>query len=211
MSITLKERNQTLKEFFDRKTVGYDDVHNAFLDSKKALTAALPDGVSSVLDLGAGTGMELISLFERFPDISVTAADISEEMLSVLKKRPFADHVSFVIGDFFETDFGGNYDAMISTSALHHFSPEEKLVLYRKVYDALKPGGLFVSSDKMAPTPAQQEENFRMLAEDPHRFPHMDTPLTVAAECTVLEAVGFHIIEVTATSNQDYYLIKAQK
>ena len=50
----LKERNQTLKEFFDRKTVGYDDVHLAFMKSKRALTEVLPDGTAKVLDLGAG-------------------------------------------------------------------------------------------------------------------------------------------------------------
>ena len=202
----LKERNQTLKEFFDRKTVGYDDVHIAFMESKRALTQALPDGTAKVLDLGAGTGLELIPLVERFPDVRITAADISSDMLGTLMKRPFADRVTCVIGDFFETDFGSDFDAMISTSALHHFAPEDKLRLYCRVYDALRPGGLFLNADKTAPNPAAQEEDFRQLAEDPHRWPHMDTPLTVGAECTVLEQAGFRMKEVRPLPNAGYFL-----
>ncbi len=207
----LKERNQTLKEFFDQKTVGYDDVHLAFMESKRALTEALPEGTAKVLDLGAGTGLELIPLAERFPDVRITAADISEDMLGTLRERPFADQVTYVVGDFFETDFGGDFDAMISTSALHHFAPEDKVRLYRKVYDALRPGGLFVNADKTAPNPAAQEEDFRQLAEDPHRWPHMDTPLTVGAECTVLEQAGFRMKEVRPLPNAGYFLYVAEK
>ena len=207
----LKERNQTLKEFFDRKTVGYDDVHIAFMESKRALTQALPDGTAKVLDLGAGTGLELIPLVERFPDVQITAADISSDMLGTLMERPFADRVTCVIGDFFETDFGSDFDAMISTSALHHFAPEDKIRLYRRVYDALRPGGLFLNADKTAPNPAAQEEDFRQLAEDPHRWPHMDTPLTVGAECTVLEQSGFRMKEVRPLPNAGYFLYVAEK
>ena len=207
----LKERNQNLKEFFDRKTVGYDDVHLAFMESKRALTEALPDGTAKVLDLGAGTGLELIPLVERFPDVRITAADISEDMLGTLMERPFAGQGTCVIGDFFETDFGSGFDAMISTSALHHFAPEDKVRLYRKVYDALRPGGLFVNADKTATDPAAQEEDFRQLAEDPHRWPHMDTPLTVGAECTVLEQAGFRMKEVRPLPNAGYFLYAAEK
>lgn len=207
----LKERNQNLKEFFDRKTVGYDDVHIAFMESKRALTEALPDGTTKVLDLGAGTGLELIPLVERFPDVRITAADISEDMLGTLMERPFAGQVTCVIGDFFETDFGSGFNAMISTSALHHFAPEDKVRLYRKVYDALRPGGLFVNADKTATDPAAQEEDFRQLAEAPHRWPHMDTPLTVGAECTVLEQAGFRMKEVRPLPNAGYFLYAAEK
>lgn len=211
MSMDLKERNQTLKEFFDRKTVGYDDVHIAFMESKRALTEALPDNTEKVLDLGAGTGLELIPLVERFPNIHITAADISSDMLRMLMARPFAGQVTCVIGDFFETDFGTDFDAMISTSALHHFAPEDKVRLYRKVWDALRPGGLFLNSDKTSSTPAAQEEDFRQLAEDPHRWPHMDTPLTIGAECTVLEQAGFRIREVRPMPNEGYFLYIAEK
>ncbi len=209
--LNLSERNANLKAFFDEKTVGYDDVHIRFMQSKAALTAALPDGITNVLDLGAGTGMELIPFFERFPDAAVTAVDLSEDMLGTLRTRPFADHIHIVAGDFFTVDLGCGYDAMISTSALHHFTPEDKERLYKRVYEALQPGGLFVNADKTCCTPADSAECFRVLREDPTRWSHIDTPLSVGEECAVLEKAGFVIRTVTTLPNEQYYLFVAEK
>ncbi len=209
--LNLSERNANLKAFFDAKTVGYDDVHIRFMASKTALTEALPDGTKTVLDLGAGTGMELIPFFERFPNAAVTAVDLSADMLETLRARPFADHIRFITGDFFTVDFGVGYDAMISTSALHHFTSEDKVRLYKRVYDALKPGGLFVNADKTCYTPADSAECFRVLREDPTRWSHIDTPLSVGEECAVLEAAGFVIRSVTTLPDEQYYLFIAEK
>lgn len=207
----LQARNQNLKAFFDRKTIGYDNVHAAFMDSKRALTAALPDTTARVLDLGAGTGLELIPLYERFPDIRVTAVDLSEDMLSVLRTREFADRVTFTVGDFFTADLGEGYDAVISTSALHHFTPEDKVRLYRRVHDALRPGGLFLNADKTAATLEEQEACFREQAENPDKYPHMDTPLTVDAEVKVLTEAGFRVAHTEALTNEKYVLFVAVK
>ena len=103
--MNLTERAIDMRVFFDRKADGYDDVHRSFMETKTALTEALPDGTRRVLDLGGGTGLELFPLFERFPDAVVTVIDVSEKMLDALCRRPFADRVRPVPGDFFEVDF----------------------------------------------------------------------------------------------------------
>lgn len=45
------------------------------------LAAQLPLGLSRLLDLGCGTGLELEAVFARFPQAEVTAWDVSAEML----------------------------------------------------------------------------------------------------------------------------------
>jgi len=77
----LLKRNEEMRDFFNEKADGYDDVHLKMMDNKIAITALLPEKVERVLDLGAGTGLELIPLFERFPQAHVTVVDISAEML----------------------------------------------------------------------------------------------------------------------------------
>lgn len=139
----LYERNQKQRIFFNEKIASYDQVHEIYMETKKSLTDYLDKNITKILDLGAGIGFELIHLFEVYPNASVTVIDISENMLKELSKRDFANRVTMICGDFFEKDFGNNYDAVISTSALHHFKPEEKLILYKKIFDCLKSGGLF--------------------------------------------------------------------
>ena len=61
--MNLYERNKRVMDFFDEKIDTYDDVHREFMQSKKSLIDALNGDVKKVLDLGAGTGLELIYLF----------------------------------------------------------------------------------------------------------------------------------------------------
>lgn len=208
--MNLIKRNAEMKAFFDRKTEGYDDVHLALMNDKIAITTALPADICTVLDLGAGTGLELIPLFEKFPDVRVTAIDLSESMLGVLKTRPFADRVTCIAGDFFNTDFGGHYDAVISSAALHHFDPDNKRMLYRRIFEALRPGGIYLNSDRFYENIEDQEIDLRDYAEDPNRWPHMDTPLAMSVETALLKDVGFTDITFTALDGR-YWLNRAQK
>ncbi len=189
--MNLIKRNAEMKAFFDRKTEGYDEVHLALMNHKIAITGALPTNTERILDLGAGTGLELIPLFDRFPEARVTAVDISESMLGVLKSRPFADRVTCITGDFFNTDFNNTYDAVISSAALHHFDPDNKRTLYARIFAALRPGGVYVNSDRFYESLEDQEIDLCDYAEDPCRFPHMDTPLAMSVERELLESVGF--------------------
>ena len=209
--MTLERRNEDQRRFFARKAEGYDEVHQKFMSSKQALTGALPEGTRRVLDLGAGTGLELIAFFARFPEARVTAVDITREMLDHLAERPFSDHVETVVGDFFSVDFGKDYDAVISTSALHHFPAEEKILLYRKVFVALAPGGLFVNSDRCADTLAEEDARMEQLRTNYENYVHFDLPLAVETEVRLLREAGFADVRVEKMPEDDYRLITAQK
>ena len=60
----LIERNEDMRDFFNRKSEGYDEVHEQFLTTKNQLIDAVDPNARKVLDLGAGTGLELIHLYE---------------------------------------------------------------------------------------------------------------------------------------------------
>ena len=190
LKIDLQERCASMKAFFDWKADGFDDVHMSLVESKVAVTESLPDGIGRVLDLGVGTGMELYALTKRFPDVQVTGIDISPNMLEYIRSRPFADRVKCVVGDFFEVEFGEGYDAVISTSALHHFAPEDKAALYRKVYDCLRPGGWFVNADRFTDTEEETAEFYRYFLEHKLDSNHCDTPLHVGLEEALLTDAG---------------------
>lgn len=207
----LYNRNQKQRDFFNEKIDTYDDVHSTYMLTKRTLADSLDINAKKILDLGAGTGLELIYLFEKFPDVEVTVIDISENMLNELKKRFFSNNVNVICGDFFDIEFGNDYDAVISTSALHHFKPEEKNKLYKKVFSCLKDGGQFINCDKISLTQEEEDSCFSELENNFDNYKHIDTPLTVENEVKVLRDVGFVDIDVSNVDKNNYRLIKSIK
>ena len=209
--MNLYERNQKQRVFFNEKIDSYDDTHSTYMETKRTLTDSLDRDVKKILDLGAGTGLELIHLFEVYPEAEVTVIDITENMLEELKKRSFADHVTTICGDFFEVEFGDSYDAVISTSVLHHFKTEEKIKLYKKIYDCLKENGQFINCDKIALSQEIEDGQLYELENNIENHKHIDTPLTVEHEIEVLKRVGFQEITSSNVDKENYSLIKARK
>lgn len=209
--MNLYDRNQKQRSFFNEKIDTYDEVHLTYMETKKMLAESLETNTKKVLDLGAGTGLELIHLFELFPNADVTVIDITENMLEELNKRSFANHVKTICGDFFEVDFGNEYDAVISTSALHHFKEEEKIILYKKILDCLKRNGQFINCDKIALSQEIQDKQLYELETNIENHKHIDTPLTIENERKILSIVGFDQISTTNVDKEDYCLIKARK
>ena len=207
----LQGRNQKQREFFNSKIDTYDLDHSEFMKTKEAITENLEENVERILDLGAGTGLELISLFEKYPNVKVTVIDISENMLDKLKTRSFANQVTIICGDFFETDFGQDYDAVISTSALHHFKQVEKAILYKKIFDCLKEDGYFINCDRIALTDEFQASQLYLLENEIDKHKHIDTPITVENELYLLKETGFKLITLSDVDKEEYKLIKAIK
>lgn len=207
----LLERNAEMRDFFAQRCDGYDAVHEEFMPTKNVLADALPESACRILDIGAGTGLELFALFSRFPHAEVTAVDICAEMLARLAERPFADRVSCICGDFFTADLGTGYDAVISTSALHHFAPEDKVQLYRRIFNALRPGGVFLNSDYIAISSRDEANRFAFYRNNDGSVPHIDTPLTPEHEHRLLIAAGFVGVTAAPTSRNNYLLFSAKR
>ena len=209
--MNLYERNQKVRNFFNEEIDNYDNVHSKYMKTKKTLSDNLDKDSKKILDLGGGTGLELIHLFELFPEANVTVIDITENMLEKLKTRSFSNQVKTICGDFFEVDFGENYDAVISTSALHHFKKEEKLKLYKKILDCLKNNGQFINCDYIAITQEKEAEQLYELEHNFDDYRHIDIPLTIEHELEILKSVGFSDITSDKIEEFDYSLIKARK
>lgn len=88
-----------------------------------------------------------LSILRAFPNAHLTCLDLAENMIAVAraKLRAYPD-VRYVLGDF--KDFSGDYDAVVSSLALHHIQTDDaKQPFYRRIYDALRPGGAFYNGD----------------------------------------------------------------
>jgi tRNA (cmo5U34)-methyltransferase len=57
-------------------------------------------------------------------------------------------HVRYVVGDISEFKFESDFDAVVSSLALHHLSTDdEKKLFYRRIYEGMAPGGVFYNAD----------------------------------------------------------------
>lgn len=195
---------EKMDDFFKNRVTGYDEHMMANIESAsefyKFTAEMLPaEEKSKVLDLGCGTGLELEEYFSVNPTAYVTGIDLSSDMLKALSEKFDNKALHLINGSYFDVPFEeGAYDAAVSVESLHHFTSEQKLFLYRKLYRALKPGGYFILTDYFAESDEAEKEGFESFKKlkkkqgiDDSTFYHYDTPLTAMHETEVLKDAGF--------------------
>ena len=214
---------EKMSDFFEARLDGYDEHMMTAIESADEFypftAKQLPTAEDSrVLDLGCGTGLELAEYYTLYPLAKVTGIDLSQGMLSELKRK-FADKdITTICGSYFDVPLGENvFDAAVSVESLHHFTKLEKISLYAKLRVALKENGYFILTDYFALSDDEERMNRQTLnalkAEqgiDDNEFYHYDTPLTVQHEIEALTKAGFASVEVLNNWGATY-TIKAVK
>lgn len=126
-------------EFFDRLAPTWDET---LVRSDEKINRILDNvGVkegSKVLDVACGTGVLIPDYLKRKVS-SITAIDISKEMIDVASKKFASDDVKFIVGDVMNTDVGNGFDAIVIYNAFPHFPEPEKLI--ETLSKKLAPGG----------------------------------------------------------------------
>ncbi len=124
------------------ENVPYDHWVQLFEERMKSLH---PDG-AEVLDIACGTGEFSVRLAKR--GYAVTGVDLSEEMLVVAKEKSENMKLSipFYLQDMTELEMGKQYDGIvIFCDSLNYLQEEEDVKnTFRKVFEHLKEGGLFM-------------------------------------------------------------------
>ena len=211
--MNLTKRNKEMNEFFNKVVdIDYDERHLKVIEAKEKIIDFLPTDIKNIIDLGAGTGLQLIKLYKEFPNVKSIAIDVSDGMLKKLKERNISDNIVIVNKSFFDYDFGTDVDAVISSQALHHFEPKDKLVLYKKVYDCLRNNGVFVNEDYFAIDDESEKQGFqdyKNLIRGEGK--HYDTPLTIEHEIEILKNAGFTDINHFKGDNYNILIAKKRK
>ncbi len=199
----MTEPVEEMAAFFARRVEDYDrhmlEEVEGCREGYSRLAAQLPLGLSRLLDLGCGTGLELEAVFARFPQAEVTAWDVSAEMLERACCKFAGRRLRLFQGDYLQQDFGEEeYDAAISFQTMHHFSPDRKRDLYARVLRALKRGGVYLEGDYMAASREEEKKAFahaaRLRAEQgiaPECLMHLDIPCAEETQHRLLREAGF--------------------
>lgn len=209
---------EEMSDFFTKRLDSYEEHMSVWEKSYVLFAELLPFGCQKILDLGCGTGLELDKIWQKDPDIDVTGVDLCQSMLDSLLEKHSDKHLTTVCQDYFQYDFGyGKWDAIISFESLHHFLPERKKDLYRKAYNGLKNGGIFILGDYIACCDEEEEllrnvylEKRKQSAIPEQCFVHFDIPLTLEHESKLLQDAGF-IIEKVQHNSDNATIIIARK
>ena len=200
---TADEPLEEMGSFFRKRIEGYEEHMSIWRASYQWMAKLIPGEAATLLDIGCGTGLELDEIFRFHPEIAVTGIDLEHSMLDRLLEKHKARKLKLIQGDYFKVPFGEEcFDAAVSFETLHHFRPEEKLLVFQKLYACLKPGGCYLEADYIAESEEMEEYLFEECARRRQKsgiseevFVHFDTPLTLEHEMALLRKAGFSKVE----------------
>ena len=196
---TEDEPLETMSGFFDRRVDSYEDHMRPWRAYYRWLGELIPAQAETLLDLGCGTGLELDEIFRLHPDIRVTGIDLAPGMLARLREKHPERKLTLTVGDYLTVPLAPcAFDVAVAFETLHHFPPETKLGLFRRIFPALRPAGMLQEADYNAESDEMETYLFQELARRRARqhvpegtFVHFDTPLTLAHELSLLSQAGF--------------------
>lgn len=108
-----------------------------------AKTIPLARGAHSVLDVAGAHGEFSMALCRRHEGLRATVIDlpgsarVGEEIVA---EAGMGDRVRHVVGDMFEADYDGSYDAALCFNIVHHLSPQQARALFARIRAVLRPG-----------------------------------------------------------------------
>ncbi len=155
MNKTIAYYNKHAKEFYDRTI--YTDLTNNY----KKFLKYLPEK-SHILDAGCGVGRDA----KYFSDQGyiVTAFDASEAMVKLATQET---KLPVLLSTFSEMNFQQAFDGVWAQASLLHIPYKETKNVYRKIHQALKPGGVFYGSYKQGQDymPTEERDFWNMNKE----------------------------------------------
>jgi predicted O-methyltransferase YrrM len=104
------------------------------------------------LEMGAGPGFLAMMLAREYPDIKITAVDLSPDMAEVAREYIAAnrleDRISYIVGDVGDGEFMrrlGKFDLVYTTFCLHDWKPPDDAI--RNLWEAVKDNGVLYLHD----------------------------------------------------------------
>ena len=126
---------------WDAEMIRYDDIINIILDNAKVCEG------KDILDVACGTGVLIPDYLQRKVK-SVTAIDISPEMIKVAQDKFRQGNVQFLCGDVEEIKLHEHFDCIVVYNAFPHFPNPENLI--KVLASDLRDGGVLTVAHGMS-------------------------------------------------------------
>jgi tRNA (cmo5U34)-methyltransferase len=156
-----------------REYLGRADTIPHRAEGEATLLEFIPADVRRVLDLGSGGGRLLALMKRNRPNAALVGLDFSPTMLDTLRSLFGSESGVTIVAHDFATELPamGQFDAVVSSFAIHHVPHERKRALYQEIFAALAPSGVFCNLEHVAsPSPELHAAFLRAMPrkeEDP--------------------------------------------
>jgi len=146
--------NDPVKRTFDEAAKQYDTIKVQIVPKVREVERLLRTYVAfpkkrriRVLELGTGTGKWASGLLRAFPKAEYHGIDFSEQMLQFASNRlkSFSHRIILENLDLNRETPTGRVDLIYSAFTIHHIRDKRKL--FKKLWNLLKPAGLFLYID----------------------------------------------------------------
>lgn len=141
----------SLERYYQFHSHIYDATRWSFLFGHKLLIREISNNIcpGRILEIGCGTGKNLVSLARRFPSAEITGIDLSKDMLerAAGKFSSRADRPMLVHGNYAQPmDSMPSYDLIVFSYTLSMINPGFQQALENARCD-LTPGGIIAVAD----------------------------------------------------------------
>ena len=125
------------------------DVAGRGLSTQIAETFGTPH-FRRLLDIGGASGTYTIAFLRKNPSMTAVLFDLPP-VIEIARERihaeGLAERVLLISGDFSKDALPGGCDLALLSAIIHQNSPDENLALFRKIHEALEPGGTLLIRD----------------------------------------------------------------
>jgi ubiquinone/menaquinone biosynthesis C-methylase UbiE len=129
-----------------------------------------------VLDVGCGTGTQLLWLARAHPDAELVGIDGDPKVLAIARRKLEQAGVAVPLDEGLATALpypAGRFDRVVSSLVVHHLTDADKRLALAEIRRVLAPGGVFVLADFGPPLSWLERASARLLT----RFEHARTNL----------------------------------
>lgn len=221
-----------IKNQFNSDAKAYDSKRRIFIPcfddyyiNTTKFIAHIIKAPKNVLDLGAGTGLLTSFWYKEFPKAHYVLDDISVEMLNMAKERfSNGQNFDYVPDNYNESLPKDDFDVIISALSIHHLDDAEKQSLFKRIFDKLPKGGVFVNYDmfnadteEMTEKYNQYWENLVLNSQIPtvdiehwQKGRSIDKECSVSEEIAMLKSAGFENVHCLY-ANLKFGVVMAKK
>lgn len=168
------------------------------VEGEAALLDFIPRDVRRILDLGTGDGRLLRLLRIDRPDSEGVALDFSPTMLEAARATFRDDPKVSVVAHNMDDPLPalGEFDAIVSSFAIHHCADRRKKALYGEIHAFLAPGGVFYNLEHVsAGSPELHARFLRALNITPADEDPSNKCLPVETQLAWLREIGFRDVD----------------